>query len=261
MRREELKSGGLGIAAACAALVLLGAGVAEAQEIKVKPNGGGTAVKPRQGNQPKIKPKPGKGKGKPHGKKPRRKGDKPRMVEPAPRSPVGPYALFGVGLSGVEVAGDGFNRIDPGPGLTLGLGYRITELLGVEGNFLFSFHGARQVQPGITTGTSVSATLLAGEVDLKLHFPLGERLEGYGLVSGGYADLSANRTVANSQSGFTLGLGFGLGYTLLPHMSIGLRAQAANHFFEEEIETSRGRETPSGDAFIYQVMPTLALRF
>ncbi len=261
MRREELRiGGGLGVAAACAALVLLGAGVAEAQEIKVKPKGGGAAVKPRQGgNQPRIKPKPGKGK--PRGKKPRRKGDKPRVVEPAERSPVGPYASFGVGLSGVEVAGEGFNRIDPGPGLTVGLGYRISELVGVEGSFLFSFHGARQVQPGITTGTSVSATLLAGEVDLKLHFPLGGRLEGYGLVSGGYADLSANRTVANSQGGFTLGLGFGLGYALLPHMTIGLRAQAANHFFEEEIETSRGRETPSGDAFIYQVMPTLALRF
>ena len=138
----------------------------------------------------------------------------------------GAYFTGGLGLMAVGEAPDTAN-LDDGMGLSLGLGYRFTNELAVEGNFLASSYDAMSTNTNNNNGNDTAAdstTLTGGTLSLKYFMPIQlPRIEGYGQAGLGYMSIDGMPGVTGDLEGAVLDIGGGIDYRFSKEFAAGAR--------------------------------------
>lgn len=135
--------------------------------------------------------------------------------------------------------------LDDGTGISIGLGYRLTPDLAIEGAFMASLHD--------TFGQDASSgnAMTGGSLNLKYFFPLsGNRLEAYGQAGIGFMSLETD----NAQiDGTMLDLGGGIDYRISKETALGAKANFS--FINGEDSTG-----DAADINTFTIMATLSFQ-
>ena len=146
----------------------------------------------------------------------------------------GAYITGGVGLIGSGTSAENVDLSD-GTGLGIGVGYRFTPQLAVEGGLLL---GQYNVQTGEDTDNTnqEEASLLGATLNLKYFMPIqGNRVEGYGQI--GLGTLRIENLGDSEVDGTIVELGGGIDYRVSKEFAVGAKV-GYMHMLENEAATN-----------------------
>lgn len=129
----------------------------------------------------------------------------------------GAYVTGGVGLIGSGTTPDNAELSD-GTGLGLGVGYRFTPQLAVEGDLLIGSYTKAPIE-GETNNSD--ASLLGATVGIKYFMPIDKRIEGFGQLGVGILQLKG--LGSEDLQGTVVDLGGGVDYRLSKEFAIGAK--------------------------------------
>jgi len=135
--------------------------------------------------------------------------------------PYNPMFHFGLGINGNSVTGSDDSRIteglDSGAGFELGFGWRITDFVSLDFNWLMSFHDA-----GTGTASGVEAALTSFGLDLRVFLTdRSRRVQPYIQAGVGAYILGRDSFEFDTLTGGGFQLGGGADFYLTRHVSIG----------------------------------------
>ena len=136
----------------------------------------------------------------------------------------GAYVTGGVGLIGSGSTPDNVDLSD-GTGLSLGVGYRFTPQLAVEGGLLlgqYDVASASTSNDNTNDSSANEASLLGASLSLKYFIPIdAPRVEGYGQI--GLGTLRIENLGETELDGTTIDFGGGIDYRISKELAVGAK--------------------------------------